>query len=52
MEYSLDQKVEQDLWNFGHKNFITALQSIVKDKEVKSKFFIKKIKKLLTLKLF
>ena len=32
MEFALDRKVEQDLWNFCFKNYISHLQSKVKDK--------------------
>ncbi|XP_076822374.1 uncharacterized protein LOC143468832 [Clavelina lepadiformis] len=32
LEYALDKKIEQDLWNFAFKNHITALQQQVKDK--------------------
>nr|CAB3266396.1 protein SMG7 [Phallusia mammillata] len=32
LEYALDKKIEQDLWNFVFKNHITALQQQVKDK--------------------
>ncbi|XP_071443086.1 nonsense-mediated mRNA decay factor SMG7-like [Hetaerina americana] len=33
LEYALDKKVEQDLWNFGFKNYIGTLQSLTKDKK-------------------
>lgn len=33
LEYALDKKVEQDLWNHGFKNFIANLQAIAKDKK-------------------
>ncbi|XP_065345069.1 nonsense-mediated mRNA decay factor SMG7-like isoform X1 [Cloeon dipterum] len=32
LEYALDQKLEQDLWNYGHRKFISALQGYAKDK--------------------
>ncbi|XP_070532335.1 nonsense-mediated mRNA decay factor SMG7-like isoform X2 [Ptychodera flava] len=32
LEYALDKKVEQDLWNFAFKNQINSLQIKVKDK--------------------
>lgn len=32
LEYALDEKVEQDLWNIGFKNHIGALQEISRDK--------------------
>nr|KAG5712117.1 hypothetical protein BaRGS_020843 [Batillaria attramentaria] len=32
LEYALDKKVEQDLWNHAFKNQITALQTQAKDK--------------------
>lgn len=34
LEYALDKKVEQDLWNIGFKNHITELQEKVRDKKV------------------
>lgn len=34
LEYALDQKVEQDLWNHGFKNNINRLQQLAKDKKV------------------
>ena len=34
LEYALDKKVEQDLWNHGFKNFIGSLQTLAKDKKV------------------
>lgn len=34
LEYALDQKVEQDLWNHGFKNNINKLQQLAKDKKV------------------
>jgi len=34
LEYALDQKVEQDLWNHGFKNNINKLQQLTKDKKV------------------
>lgn len=33
LEYALDCKVEQDLWNYGFKNYIGILQNMVKDKK-------------------
>ncbi|KAL3276786.1 hypothetical protein HHI36_012152 [Cryptolaemus montrouzieri] len=33
LEYALDKKVEQDLWNVGFKNHINALQELVRDKK-------------------
>jgi len=36
LEYALDQKVEQDLWNHGFKNNINKLQQLAKDKKVPS----------------
>lgn len=33
LEYALDRKVEQELWNLGFKNYIATLQSQVKDKK-------------------
>ncbi|KAH1005913.1 hypothetical protein HUJ04_006814 [Dendroctonus ponderosae] len=33
LEYALDKKVEQDLWNIGFKNHITELQEKVRDKK-------------------
>ncbi|VVC35938.1 Hypothetical protein CINCED_3A014859 [Cinara cedri] len=33
LEYALDQKVEQDLWNHGFKNNINKLQQLAKDKK-------------------
>ncbi|KAL0275945.1 UNVERIFIED_CONTAM: hypothetical protein PYX00_003648 [Menopon gallinae] len=33
LEYALDKKVEQDLWNHGFKNFIANLQNSAKDKK-------------------
>ncbi|KAK6641585.1 hypothetical protein RUM44_013300 [Polyplax serrata] len=33
LEYALDKKVEQDLWNYGFKNFIANLQNAAKDKK-------------------
>ncbi|KAG8229359.1 hypothetical protein J437_LFUL007167, partial [Ladona fulva] len=33
LEYALDKKVEQDLWNFGFKNYIGTLQALTKDKK-------------------
>ena len=32
LEFALDRKVEQDLWNFCFKNYISHLQSRLKDK--------------------
>ena len=34
LEYALDKKVEQDLWNHVFKNQISALQRKAKDKTV------------------
>lgn len=34
LDYALDKKVEQDLWNVGFKQQIEALQSISKDRKV------------------
>lgn len=36
LEFALDKKVEQDLWNHGFKNFIANLQSTAKDKKVRT----------------
>ncbi|CAG9865335.1 unnamed protein product [Phyllotreta striolata] len=33
LEYALDKKVEQDLWNIGFKNHISALQEQARDKK-------------------
>lgn len=33
LEYALDKKVEQDLWNIGFKNHITSLQERARDKK-------------------
>lgn len=33
LEYALDRKVEQDLWNLGFKNYIATLQSQAKDRK-------------------
>ncbi|KAK3920144.1 Protein SMG7 [Frankliniella fusca] len=33
LEYALDCKVEQELWNYGFKNYICILQNMVKDKK-------------------
>ncbi|XP_059482657.1 nonsense-mediated mRNA decay factor SMG7-like [Neocloeon triangulifer] len=33
LEFALDQKAEQDLWNYGHKNFISSLQAQAKNKD-------------------
>lgn len=33
LEYALDKKVEQDLWNIGFKNHISSLQEIVRNKK-------------------
>ena len=41
LEYALDQKVEQDLWNHGFKNNINKLQQLAKDKKVPSTKLIK-----------
>lgn len=38
LEYALDQKVEQDLWNHGFKNNINKLQQLAKDKKVRTYF--------------
>ena len=35
LEYALDKKVEQDLWNHVFKNQISALQRKAKDKAVR-----------------
>lgn len=34
LEYAINRKIEQDLWNLGFKNYIDALQKLVKDKKV------------------
>jgi protein SMG7 len=34
LEYALDRKVEQELWNHGFKNYIGTLQNLAKDKKV------------------
>lgn len=34
LEYALDKKVEQELWTFGFKHYISALQEITRDKKV------------------
>lgn len=34
LDYALDKKVEQDLWNIGFKQQIEALQAISKDRKV------------------
>lgn len=36
LEYALDKKVEQELWNVGFKHYITILQDVIKDKKVVS----------------
>jgi hypothetical protein len=41
LEYALDQKVEQDLWNHGFKNNINKLQQLAKDKKVLTNNLIK-----------
>ncbi|KAJ3639053.1 hypothetical protein Zmor_008710 [Zophobas morio] len=33
LEYALDKKVEQDLWNIGFKNHISVLQELTRDKK-------------------
>ncbi|CAH0388220.1 unnamed protein product [Bemisia tabaci] len=33
LEYALDKKVEQDLWNHGFKHYIAAIQQQTKDKK-------------------
>ncbi|XP_015108543.1 protein SMG7 [Diachasma alloeum] len=33
LEYALDKKVEQELWNLGFKNYIVLLQSQAKDRK-------------------
>lgn len=33
LEYALDKKVEQDLWNYCFKNYIASLQNSAKDKK-------------------
>ncbi|XP_066993388.1 nonsense-mediated mRNA decay factor SMG7 [Anabrus simplex] len=33
LEYALDRKVEQELWNHGFKNYIGTLQNLAKDKK-------------------
>ncbi|KAG5894975.1 hypothetical protein JTB14_009706 [Gonioctena quinquepunctata] len=33
LEYALDKKVEQDLWNIGFKNHISSLQESARDKK-------------------
>ncbi|XP_057325875.1 nonsense-mediated mRNA decay factor SMG7-like [Microplitis mediator] len=33
LEYALDKKVEQELWNLGFKNYIAILQAQVKDRK-------------------
>lgn len=40
LEYALDQKVEQDLWNHGFKNNINKLQQLAKDKKVRTYLII------------
>lgn len=35
LEYALDKKVEQDLWNIGFKNHISSLQEQTRDKRVR-----------------
>lgn len=34
LEYAIEKKIEQDLWNIGFKNYIDILQKLVKDKKV------------------
>jgi protein SMG7 len=34
LEYALDRKVEQELWNHGFKNYIGMLQNLAKEKKV------------------
>lgn len=34
LEYAINKKIEQDLWNLGFKNYIDALQKLVKDRKV------------------
>lgn len=34
LDYALEKKVEQDLWNVGFKQQIEALQAISKDRKV------------------
>lgn len=38
LEYALDKKVEQDLWNIGFKNHISVLQELTRDKKVSLKY--------------
>ncbi|XP_065208796.1 nonsense-mediated mRNA decay factor SMG7-like [Planococcus citri] len=33
LEYAINKKIEQDLWNLGFKNYIDALQKLVKDRK-------------------
>lgn len=33
LDYALDQKVEQELWTHGFKNYIATLQSLSRDKK-------------------
>lgn len=33
LEYALDKKVEQELWNLGFKNYIAMLQNQIKDRK-------------------
>lgn len=35
LEYALDKKVEQDLWNIGFKYHISSLQEQTRDKKVR-----------------
>lgn len=34
LDYALDQKVEQELWTHGFKNYIATLQLLSRDKKV------------------
>lgn len=36
LDYALEKKVEQDLWNVGFKQQIEALQAISKDRKVQN----------------
>lgn len=39
LEFAINKKVEQDLWNIGFKNYIDVLQKLVKEKKVSCCFF-------------
>lgn len=34
LEFAINKKVEQDLWNIGFKNYIDVLQKLAKEKKV------------------